>query len=451
MSRQDSAVRGDSRSGSVSYIPRLTLIALCAVYCGLYNWSYANVESTLFAYQGHILDPPGALYTLCAYVLALLPGLWLPCGVSRPFEAALILLYATWYVPTLFTPLNYVNQHPGIVAPVIVSAVAFWLLRYVGRIKVPRVRPPRISDRLFWLTLLAACVGLTLVVGALNGFRLNLTIDMGYSRRLAARDTLGSGSLAGYAIAWLGASVAPLAIAYGLVAKRRLLALAGCVGMVTIFSFTGAKLSVVTAVMLMGLLLILRKFRNTYGLVLIGVFIALIGLSAFRWVSSEDPLLSEMFTRRVVGSKGVSLVHYWELFRNDPVYMRDSKISALLGQPREEPKTFRAGRTYRSLNTNYNANAWATGFADFGYLGILLVSVIVGICLRLLDGFAKYGDADIHCLMASSLAIIWGEQALVVSMLTSGVIVTLGFLYLLSGTRRCRNEQEEGEALTQGA
>lgn len=417
-------------------VRRLLFILACLVYTIIFNWSYAHTESVIFLYQGYEYHPTSFFYYLIAYITALLPALTLPIRIEKPSQAAIILLYVTWYIPIIFVPLNFIKTLQGIWMMSVTAVLCFWLLRLVLRLKIPKIRPIRFSNRSFDLLLLFSCLVLTFIVAAMNHFKLDLSIDVGYTRRLAARDAIGEGAFAGYAMNWLAGSIAPMAIAYGMAAKKKILVIAGTIGLVAIFSFTGQKLAIATVIMLLVMLWMMRRFRSNYGLLLVTGFALLISLCSYSWLAKGNMLPSESFTRRVVAFKGVSSVYYWQLFINDPVYMRDSALMKILGLPPEPAKSYRVGEEFLGRDdANYDASAWASAFGDFGYAGMLMVTVVIGLFIKLLDHYSSYGNRDVNCLMASYMIGIWGDQALQTSMLSSGIIISIVILYLLSGTK----------------
>ncbi|MBS1704332.1 MAG: hypothetical protein JST40_00545 [Armatimonadetes bacterium] len=401
------------------------------------NLSHQFVESDLFSYQGVIFNPPRIEFVLFAYVLSLAPALWLPLKLQQTSDLAQWVMYITLLVPCVFFPFHVSERPPEEVLTMVtmffLSYVLFsWMLL---RLEPIRLKPIRFSHEAFSWFLLVAIFLCTVMVGAQNGFQLKLSMDDVYQRRLEARDAVAGGSLAGYALAWLAGSFAPIGIVYGLVRRHFFLVAAGVVGLVSIFSFSGTKSSLFTPLVMLLLFWIVRSGKQTYSRLMLVGTIALISISALLWTKIENPILSESFTRRLLISKGVSTAFYWQEFQDDPMFMRDSMFARLVGMQDELPKTFRIGIKYGKGDAeNYNANAWASAQANFGYTGFFLCSIVAALVLKIMDGFAKYGNFDVLSVASAFFAIVWGEQAMESSFLSSGVIVTLGLMFLLSGT-----------------
>lgn len=415
---------------------------LVLVFAWMLNTSYEFVETELFAYQGLVWNPPGFEILTLGYLLAAAPCLWIPMELRRPSDLALWLTYITLVVPLCFFPFHVSHRDPmevlGFVLPML---AAFPILCGVVRIPNFRIRPIPISHRGFFWILLVLIGVTTFVVASTNGFRFNLSLEDAYVRRLEARETAGQGSLAGYSLAWLAGSLAPLGIAYGLLRRNLVLVGAGVFGLLAIFSFSGTKSSLFTPLIMLALLWLVRSKRSrVLNLMLIGTTL-MVAVSAISWLRAENPILSESFTRRLIISKGVSSTFYWQTYENDPVYMRDSIVARLVGLPEVTEKSFQIGLLYgMSDQENYNSSAWSNGYANFGLVGILLTSIVIGLALKLVDSMAEYGNFEVLCVTCAFYAIVWGEQALETSLMSSGILLSLVLLLFLSGTGQARTQ-----------
>ncbi len=405
------------------------------------NRSYASAETVLFAYQGLVLRPPPFEYLLLGYALSALPACWLPLQLRAPSHLAIWITYVTLIVPMTFFPYHVSKYPPERVTILVLSMMGAFMMYalLLLNLRPIRIRPIPFSHRSMFWVLLIATGGLALAVAALNGFRLELSLEDTYTRRLEARETATSGSLAGYALAWLAGSFAPLSITYGLIRKRWLLVATGVVGLMAIFSFSGTKSSLFTPIIVLLLFWLVRTGRRSFAPTLILGATALVWISMFLWVNKGNPILSESFSRRLIISKGVSTTFYWQAFEREPMMMRDSIFARLIGRPDVLPKSRIIGRDYGfGVDENYNANAWASAFGNFGYPGLLLCSLLCAILLKLVDGLANESSFELAAVSGAFFAIVWGEQAVETTLLSSGVVVTLGLLWLLSGCKATR-------------
>jgi hypothetical protein len=418
-------------------LDRLWLLGACALFAVLLNWSYANVESQLFAYVGYRYRLPPWPYLAFGYVASLLPILWLPTELRRPSDFANWVLYATFLVPMMFFPFHWVRGNPLDVLPLVVLVfLNFALLGLLLRLKPIRLPQPTIDQtalRLWLIVLIVVLIGLVVFT---TGFRFTVSFEDIYERRVAARRAVPGGSLVAYGIALLASSFAPIAVLLGLQLRKYALALLGLAGLLAVFSFAGTKTSAFTMPVLFLFLWLAKRVRRFSLVMMTGAALA-VGLSAVLFVEFDAPGMSSWFTRRLIDSKAISTCQYWEAFRNDPVYMMDSNLVALVGERQAKAKTYQIGEEYEhGRESNANANAWASAFANFGYLGMFVITLLVALQLLVLDGFALNGNFEIHCVMAAFFATIWGEQALESTFLSNGVAASFVLLYLLGGAAR---------------
>jgi hypothetical protein len=422
---------------ATAVLDRLLLVLICLAYGVTLNWSYEHVESPIFAYEGYRFHPPGWLYVALGYVLILVPVLWLPVRLRRPSDLAQWILYATVLVPTMFFSFHWATGDPWSVLFLVLMVFAnFCLLPLALRIPVPLPAPPRLNPGAFRFWLLVFVLALILIVFVSTPREFSLSFETIYERRMSTRRAVAVGSFVAYAISFLAGSVAPIAFLVGVTLRRFWLAASGVLGLLLVFSLAGTKTAVFTAPVLLLVLVLVRRFRRL-GAVLVSGFLVVVLFSVLSYVYRGDTTLSYGFTRRLVDSKAISTCHYWIAFKDDPVYMLDSNLVALVGERQAKSKTFHIGAEYGAgKEENADANAWASGFANFGYLGMFLVTLLIGLMLRVVDRFAESGMLEVHAAMAAFLAIVWGEQALESSLLSNGVIVTLGLLWLLSGMER---------------
>ncbi len=416
---------------------RILAFVLILAYSYAINWSYRNVETSLFEYQGLRWSPPAIELQVLGYVLVALAFFFMPTKLERPSNLAAWVTFVTFVVPMCFFPFHVTTLERMEMLNLVIPVIAAFGV-YVALLRLPPigVNPIPCSRRGFTLLLLGVIVVFTFMVAAMNGFRLELSLEDAYTRRLEAREIATGGSFGGYALAWLGGSLAPLAITYGVYRKLPILIVAGVVGLLAIFSFSGTKQSLFTPLIMILLFLLVRKGRATFNLLIPAGAICLILLSAFMWSKMNNPILSESFTRRLIVSKGVSTTFYYEQFRNDPKMMRDSIFASLVGLPPVTSKARTVGMRYGfGENDNYNANAWASMFGNFGYPGLFLVSIVAAVILRIVDGMARHGNFEVLSVFAAFFAIVWGEQAIETTFLSSGVMVSLVLLLMLSGVR----------------
>lgn len=425
----------DTEKLSGAWLQRSLVVAIALVYAYLMNWSYEHVESYLWEYKGFLWSPPGPRYLLLGYAMTAATALLLPLRLRRPSDVAWTALYGLVLVPVMFLPFHWATNPRDIVPFVVVVVLHFVAMALVLPRRPFEVKPLAGAQRsTIQAILMVGAAATTLYVLRLSGFRLTIALDEDYSRRLAARDLNPSGTLGAYAAAWLEGTFAPLCIALGIEWRRRSMVILGTFSLLVMFSFTGSKQAFILPLTLIGAAYVLRRRQISPALVLLTALAGGIYYGAQQYLDHGLIEASGNFGRRIVMSKGVSSAHYWDMFRDHPVMMRDSSVMSVFGYEKELGKAFVIGAKFGADDENYDANAWAAAFANFGYFGITLVTALITFVFWLLDSFAKRGHFEVMCLMAALFAYFWGEQAFESSLLSSGVAPTLLFLAVLGGT-----------------
>lgn len=415
----------------VAFASKTIAVLACAAYAGLLQWSFYSVEVTV-GYTAIRESDVGRSTLVASFAFVVAIAAMLPSEIKRPSHVALWILYLTWYVPCALFAYHVGNLPDTEVFELVVySTAAFVILIPLCTLRPITIPAIRVSHAAFvavltGATVLLAALALSFVPDTHAGnlgslFALN---DV-YIRRLQSREVVTGGSLVGYALANLASALAPLSLVYGITRRRPLIASIGMSGHLSVFMLDGTKLNLFVPVLIITILLLLSKARAHFGnLCALGLSI-LIGMSVYTFHAHESLWLSTNVVRRAVVSRGTTIGAYFETFRNNPVYLRDSSIAALVGE-RAEAKATTIGRDY-ALNheAHWNAGAWASMLGDFGVPGLFVATAAIAAILLLYDGLTARAPFAIVATMAGVLAYTWGDAAVTSSLLTHGAALTL--------------------------
>ena len=81
-----------------------------------------------------------------------------------------------------------------------------------------------------------------------------------------------------------------------------------------------------------------------------------------------------------------------------------------------------------------NANLWADAYANFGYVGIFLFSVLLAIVLWLYDSLASRCDRRLAALAIGLPAFALANTGLLTALLTNGIGLAMLLVYLMPST-----------------
>jgi hypothetical protein len=124
--------------------------------------------------------------------------------------------------------------------------------------------------------------------------------------------------------------------------------------------------------------------------------------------------------------------YYFDYFSSHPwAMLGDGTLKGLVPYPYDLPVPNLIAREYfGDPNIVANANIWADGYANFGYLGMLIATLILALTMMLLDAASKGLSLRLVALILVMPAVSLANSAMLTSILTQGLGLTLLLLYL---------------------
>src|SRR5438445_5093278 len=80
---------------------RILLICGIAAYIACFQWMYVNYLYPTWESFGFDYNPPTTKYMVLAWILSLLPSLWMPIKLTRPSQLAYWVLYLVTIIPSV--------------------------------------------------------------------------------------------------------------------------------------------------------------------------------------------------------------------------------------------------------------------------------------------------------------------------------------------------------------
>ena len=343
----------------------------------------------------------------------------------------------------LIAPFNYViylitnSIGIDILIYILVFNFSFYLLLFASRVN-PKVGVLK-SQRFDVFGTLMPVIGVILVVLVFSytGFNLHVSIEDIYDRRLEARNVLRSGSIKGYLESVLSGIVIPMLFVDGIVRRKTGNLVIVFFAILVVFSLKGSKGVVFSPLYLGSIVWIKSKFKNETFVILMGLIIVLVACELEKIFYNTSIFANLVIRRKFIVPSQLSF-YYWEYFsEHGLVYMKDSIIGSII--PMEPRYNIQRSRLigyeyFGKIEYNANANIFATAYADFGYMGMIISSLLAGIIIRWINLFGK-GRALLVSSTMAYIAIVWSEGALYTSILTNGVLLIL-IIYWLQGNGR---------------
>jgi hypothetical protein len=419
----------------------LLVLGMCA-YVGCFQWVYINYLYPTWGYFGFGYNRPTTGYLILAFVLSVVPSVWIPLELTRPSLLAYWVLYFTVMIPSMFVPLYMgLNPLPEIGILMVVIFAGFVIVGTSYRVPKLRLNYIKIPSGSFWkgFTFVALALTIWVVVGFWKDLRILSFADI-YDLRDSADDKFGN-SLLNYPLMWLSGAIDPILMACGLHYRRKLLFLAGALGQLVVYSAIGTKGSILSIVFVVGFYFLFKIERIPFALKMAcGALAVLTGPAlAYAALSGKDAgslLATILFVvlMRTLGINGLLTAQYYDFFQRSPLtyYSHVKGISWFVHYPYANPMGVEVGSFYSGDATlDATAHFWAMdGLAAMGLTGVLLISVLCAFVFWLLDSVAAKHDVRLAALMIAYTAYNLANIPLFTTLLSGGLGLLMVFFYL---------------------
>ena len=406
---------------------RLGVVSVAFIYVALLHAIYVGHISPAFAYLGYVLTPAPVGMLVLAFVAAWLPSLWLPVRLLQPSTLVYWLLYVLAYVPSTFMPGLTLDREPVDLLMLLATLVgSFALLGLI--LRVPRVpfSRPRLDARVYWAAVFVLTGTLLAVVVMAFGFPQSIpSLADVYDVRADYREA-DAGRLQRFAVSWLGNVLLPIFIAVGLLRRAPAWIVVGVAGQLFLYAATGFKSILFSSALVLCIFVALSLRGRLFGLaVAFGAMVLAVGTWAIDQMLLQ-PLLSSWFVRRLILTPGILTGWYFDYFHGAPkAQLAHSVLSPFLDYPYPATPPILIGDAYFGQAATYaNANLWADAFANFGFVGMISFTLLLGAFLWTYDGLASGDDFPRRAfatILLGGPAISLANSALLTSMLTHGV------------------------------
>lgn len=383
--------------------------------------SYILLVNPVFEYSGFVLDFSSVTYFFS----------WAIYLVTLPFIKKRVLSITDYFLITfvlfLIVPLTSLYGLTGwSVKPVLVTVFSFFLFVFISKsswIKVPYIPRFRYGNKLS-LMISGGAIVFLVIWYIVSGATFNLNISRVYEFR-SENAELSSGGVLAYTNNWTYKIFSIFFISYFLWKRNWLLAALGCLAQIIFYAYSAHKSVIFGLILVFGIWFWFRKSNKSYilPLSLIVVVVACLLLYSFFNFS----IVGSLIVRRVFYVPAYLTYQYFEFFSNNPfVYWSNSVLSGFISYPYDLSLPKLIGE-YVGSGTSANNGYISTGYAHFGYWGVLIYTIMFAYVLRILDVVTKNTEAF---WLVLAITIIPLRGALISSdffttLLTHGLIVII--------------------------
>ena len=397
------------------------------------NLSYAVLFSLLiilysifvvpnFSYSGYSLSI--SLYSISSAYAMLLISLY----ILPPYEMDI----STFSIHIIFIfsimPLIiYSTIGPGYDIYAYASVSCFIITCLLSQYQFPLPSFAFIHQEKFLVTLLSiASITLPLWLLLQNGVPGLTALDLSQVYSIRGTTRYG-GSMFVYLVSWLAKVFNPFLLGYAVSNYKILPGVIGIVSQITVYLFTAHKLYLFTIVFVFVVVILLKCTK------FVSVLVFSVSLSSiFAYLSyllTGSIFLPSITIRRVFFVPARVQTHYYEFFSQHKFALFSrTKIGFLIDEVYAQPLPTIIGDMYvsgASANTGYLAD----GYAQAGFVGLVLVSVALGVLLSIFNSISITSDAASLSPVIIPIFIL-ANSALTTTMLTHGLIIGL-IIFLL--------------------
>jgi hypothetical protein len=404
---------------------KLLNIFLAQLYFCLLLFVYWVYVSDIYNYMGYVKNFSGISLFVSFISIFFFYFLIDSRGITSAYHNILLLLL---FIPSMVifscadpSYIYFFSTFSGCLIVILVSKF----------IKIKSLKIFKIKENLLLNTLVFVSILYILSIFLQGGFNyFNLNILKVYQLREAAASNLPS--IFGYISPIVSKCFVPFVIVIGLSKKRVTYVIIGFIFSILIFALTAHKSPLFYPfVILLVYWLYNRKF-NYYiisGLLLV-VIISIIDFYLKNSGNDFFGIFGSLFTRRTLMTPAKLNSYYIDFFSDNVFcFWASSKFSlGLVEQPYSLGPANLIGDVYFSRpEMSANTGFVGSGFANAGWFGIVLYSVIIGFLISFFSSCSKkIGEKEVFSLTFIIIFAIFSSTDLTTSLLTHG----LGFIIL---------------------
>jgi hypothetical protein len=440
------------RAGLARPVGRVTVVFVAVGLLGLtMNWISANLVAPIFSYLGYSYVPAPWQTLLVVTLLTTAVALSLPRVLVRPSHVVLWTIFVVCVSPTMIMSIStgYVSDTAAIALSATVGA-AFALVSLAtprgATAPVARVDPSddvlvigaRRIDRgtlTWWVCGTSSLVTYGLMAATVGIHLRFVALDDIYEVRADYSADVGTGGVLGYLLTGQAYVINPLVLARGIFRRRPSLVVLALAGQFLLYSSTGFKAVLFSFIAVLGMALLFRGTKPTRSLAFLGAPLVIMVVSAVADEVQGGITWTSVFTRRFMLTPGLLSSVYVDYFSDNPVARYGySFLSPWVEYPYDLPPPKRISDYLVPGSVGYaNANLFADGFANLGWVGIFVAAAALFVWLRFLDGASRGLPMRVAAMAVVMPSIMLSNTSIFTAMLSHGLL--MGTLILLIAPR----------------
>ncbi|PYG87165.1 oligosaccharide repeat unit polymerase [Ruminiclostridium sufflavum DSM 19573] len=406
-------------------IKRLFLVIIYKIFL---EFSYLKLINPIWGYMGFNLDI-NYIKLIETYILLIIIYIIVPKSDFKISNVFLQFLYLMMIIPTLSIYAMKNESRVFLYAFVIGFLITILTVKYMPKIKLIRIK---VSKKLFVLMLFLITITTYFLIIKDNGMPTLGALNLFNVYKIRS-EFVSSLSIINYLLMWQAKIINPFLIGYFYYKGKYKSIILVILFQIVLFLLTAYKSFLFSLVLVLGsvYLIKIKKFYTIFagGMVLIVLSSFVLGIFKI----SDYP--TSFITNRVLFVPAQNYFFYYDFFSdNQKAYLTQSIIGNIFGLKEiyNTNITYMIGELYYGsskmmVNTGYLADA----YMNFGILGMLFFSILLGIIFILIDQISKRVDKTI--VVATFIFPIYSlvDGALQTSLLTHGLLISIILIYFI--------------------
>ena len=415
------------------------IIATCGLtllFRGLLDFLYSTYVFRFFSGSmgggAFLLCNPTPLRIFKSYAITFFLTIWLAMHFyrrERPSSVALVMYFLMVILPLLSLYSFSAAPAPFIYAVAGSFIVLMLIIGWFPKLRIPYPDWSLLVLGIGFLAIVSFYVYAWLLLTGSVG-RLNFDLRFVYDTRAEYIQTRWP--LISYLLPWQAYVINMGIFCYALYRKRRWLIAISGFAQLLMFGMTGHRSYLLVLLLGAGIYMLWSK-RNVL-FYIIGGTSALILAAYGVFLISGDHSLPSLFIRRLFFVPAVTHLVYYDFFsqpHNAFVMLSNSIFKSFLHYPYGAIRITRViSWAYWGKDFGPNVGYLGDAFAQFGFLGMFLFSIILGVFLRIVDSVGEQLPDNLVAAIIVTPAAALANSALFTSLLTHGLFLAGILLWL---------------------
>ncbi len=417
-------------------------LPLHSLYIALYFAVYDIYFSPVYGYLGFTSYSTSPSEFFVALICLYVPLAFLPLRIRRFSHFFLWFFFIVVYTPLQITMARVGTLPHGSEGLSLLLLASLFLIRLINastQFSLPRLRELGFLSSANIIVFLSI-TALALTILQFHSIMQLVAIDDVYSQRFALAD-LSANRISGYLLNWLVFVFSPLLLALSFRHKKMSFALLASFLCLTVYMVNGSKIALIAFFMpfLLHWLLAWGLLRRPFLFILFPIIFLLPPILLIAVLGSEVggvvKLIVSQFSMRAFGVQAVAFTQYVHFFEENPhtYFSHVTGINLFVDYPFQTPLG-RAVGYWASGNELFSANShfWASdGIAAAGYIGLLLIGVLVGLMLSFVDALVRGADLGFVITASAPFLLTAANTPIFTAMVTGGGLLIFVFCQYL--------------------